>query len=1394
MASIGTVVIEVDADVARFVEGIHRTNRTLSQLERRANEAKRMISNFATATVGILAVAGAFEKAKAQAESFLRTASEFEQYKNRMSAFYQGTEKVNAEIGRATDFAKKYNVSINDTMDALIKMKVFGIEPTNRALEIFGNTAVGGGKSLDQFVEAMADAFQGENERLKEFGVKASVEGQKIAYAWSDSSGKARSVVIENNKKIIQSTLETIFNEKYVGQMQLRANSWAGFVDSIKNDYTTFKLAVMDDGLFTYIKAVTASFKKEWAESIGDTKSTAHSFSETFKEIFISLIKGTAVAIDSFYGIKIVFGSIKYAFKSMAISMGKGMNSIVYWWRKIMADMNNIYKQTIDGIGMQWHKTMDFIGLGDGKEYKSSIKFEHVKREDIAGVAQLEKERLETVVSLDKAYEHMKHSTQAMVEKILTRANTEEKKILKTNKELEAKRKKAKADMEKLLKLHKGTLATQKAGAKAGASSAKAKKAMIAEQKKALALAKKESDIAKEFQDKYNRATLTSFEYRKLMLKKEYENYRKHNINRLKLEKWYNIKLNKIESEELKQRLDKFIKTETLAYKQRLKNIKKANEARLKAIEEAKQKEKEQIEEISAMYKTVFNGIENNKNPFDIANGLLSSFNHKAIDKFSSLLGEKTSKALIGGLDFKKWSNEEQNTAIEGIAGLITSYNIQNNTQTAKQRDSVAIGTAIGTAIGAYYGGSLGASIGGALGSTVGSAIGGSGKKDKIYYSRDNYHLGDQRQYSGGLTYYTHKDGGLFGHDSNNIKIDRTYQVNQDYNKVLENYHDILTFIKSANTELNTSYIKEGKYDYKDLINRTTEQFFYQIMGVNEASEKAKKLYEEYYNASHNADNLGAIYNLESLKKQYEEANTNTEELYNKAKELQASWENYATYIDTDVGSAMSDAINRLKATSNTAYQELHKNDKELLFEHNLSLLQEQRTQLQDKIGGVEVTLENFDSTYQQLLETGKLTPEMSQNLIELGNALVQTSQETDRYTSYLNSLEDSYSQNFFTSEQNSIRDIKELQNSFRELGYTMPQTSQEFINLVENSGNARTSLLELNQAFSSTVGAAEQTIAGLRESQSRFAPTKIYTTETIYRDIENYSTIGNSTIEAEINSWYNQQKSALQKTATYQITIDNSHNKALNEQIKLANTLHDKIVSMQTEARATFTKNIINTNATRAKSYLSSSINNSNWNGVRDAYSSIVSTAQNSSSSRTEELLKIAFANAQIQSVQAPEKRDLLDTSIRTETHTRDISADMKLLDEKAFNMYQSLIEQNQSSLTEHTETVKYLVGIGASIDRQEATISMQEKQTRDMLGVNFQASTSLANFAISKNIKQDSDIAKLRDDFKALNAKLSTLIAEQRRANEIAEQQAKATAEMRDNDNIRLHKERVA
>ena len=58
-------------------------------------------------------------------------------------------------------------------MQGFTKLVALGLNPSQRAMESYGNTAAAMGKDLSQMIEAVADAATGEFERLKEFGIKS---------------------------------------------------------------------------------------------------------------------------------------------------------------------------------------------------------------------------------------------------------------------------------------------------------------------------------------------------------------------------------------------------------------------------------------------------------------------------------------------------------------------------------------------------------------------------------------------------------------------------------------------------------------------------------------------------------------------------------------------------------------------------------------------------------------------------------------------------------------------------------------------------------------------------------------------------------------------------------------------------------------------------------------------------------------------------------------------------------------------------------------------------------------------------------------------------------------------------------------------------------------------
>jgi len=58
-----------------------------------------------------------------------------------------------------------------------------------------GDLASSTGKSFDQLAEAVLDAQTGEFERLKEFGIKASANGDKVTFSF-----KEQKTTVENAK------------------------------------------------------------------------------------------------------------------------------------------------------------------------------------------------------------------------------------------------------------------------------------------------------------------------------------------------------------------------------------------------------------------------------------------------------------------------------------------------------------------------------------------------------------------------------------------------------------------------------------------------------------------------------------------------------------------------------------------------------------------------------------------------------------------------------------------------------------------------------------------------------------------------------------------------------------------------------------------------------------------------------------------------------------------------------------------------------------------------------------------------------------------------------------------------------------------------------------------
>ena len=211
---------------------------------------REQLSGSALAVGAMAAGAGfAFKKL------FLDSAAQFEDFEATLRTVEGSSAAAKASMGWISDFAAKTPFDLASVTEAFVQMRAYGLDPTDGLLQTLGDTASAMNKPVMQAVEAIADAVQGENERLKEFGVTASVEGSKIIYSYTDRFGQQMTATVDkNNRAMITSTLQAIFNGKYAGAMDERAKTWNGLLANIGDQWTRFSNMVMDAGVFDALK------------------------------------------------------------------------------------------------------------------------------------------------------------------------------------------------------------------------------------------------------------------------------------------------------------------------------------------------------------------------------------------------------------------------------------------------------------------------------------------------------------------------------------------------------------------------------------------------------------------------------------------------------------------------------------------------------------------------------------------------------------------------------------------------------------------------------------------------------------------------------------------------------------------------------------------------------------------------------------------------------------------------------------------------------------------------------------------------------------------------------------------------------------------------------------
>ena len=228
-------------------------SQSLNKLNKSAITTNASMSRLQATLISIASGAAAI----AVGRGIARSASKFEILRAQLKTMTGDSKKAEIAFNRLKKFSDVTPFNFDQSVKGFVKLKALGlvstIEEGEKALKSYGNTAAAMGKTLEQMVEAVADAATGENERLKEFGIKAKKQGEETAYTFQGVT-----TVVKNSARDIQKYLLGIGNVQFAGAMTEQAKGITAAMSNITTNFELF-LDAIGNGM-GLVNAMTDTF------------------------------------------------------------------------------------------------------------------------------------------------------------------------------------------------------------------------------------------------------------------------------------------------------------------------------------------------------------------------------------------------------------------------------------------------------------------------------------------------------------------------------------------------------------------------------------------------------------------------------------------------------------------------------------------------------------------------------------------------------------------------------------------------------------------------------------------------------------------------------------------------------------------------------------------------------------------------------------------------------------------------------------------------------------------------------------------------------------------------------------------------------------------------------
>jgi hypothetical protein len=247
------------------------TSRAFRTLQSNLNSVDAAFTRVAAVAAGLATVFGGIF-----VRDLISVNREFQSLKASLITFTGSVENADGAFRILRDFAKTTPFSLREVVSSFNILVAQGIRPTEAQLTSFADIAGGTSKSIEQFAEAVADATVGEFERLKEFGIRASKEGNQLTLSIGNFTK-----TINNDSDSILAALSEIGQLQFAGGAARQAATLGGSIVNLRDTVDEFLYSIGEAGfageLSKAIKALTGmiSGNDDLAASISQKLTTA---------------------------------------------------------------------------------------------------------------------------------------------------------------------------------------------------------------------------------------------------------------------------------------------------------------------------------------------------------------------------------------------------------------------------------------------------------------------------------------------------------------------------------------------------------------------------------------------------------------------------------------------------------------------------------------------------------------------------------------------------------------------------------------------------------------------------------------------------------------------------------------------------------------------------------------------------------------------------------------------------------------------------------------------------------------------------------------------------------------------------------------------------------------